>query len=202
MNDKFTLSQNDYNKAIDFLDIELPTLKAVAKIESLGNGFTKSHKPIILFEGHVFWKELSKRNLLNKTLSTYKNIENILYKSQIRKYYKNGDDEWVRLNKAKEINEEAAICSTSYGMFQIMGFNYDVCLCTSVLEYEVLNFASAKEQLLLFCKYIQTKKLTKYLKDKNWKAFAFKYNGSGYTKNKYDILLEKYYFEFKNQKHK
>ena len=82
-------------------------------------------------------------------------------------------------------------------MFQIMGFNYDICLCTSVLEYEVLNFASAKEQLLLFCKYIHTEGLTKYLKDKNWKTFALRYNGPGYAKNKYDVLLEQYYREFK-----
>ena len=182
MDDKFTLSQNDYEDAANFLDIELPALQAVAKIESFGSGFTDSHKPTIL---------------LNKTLSTYKNIDDIIYKAQTRKYYKNGDAEWERLNRAKKINEEAAICSTSYGMFQIMGFNYDICLCTSVLEYEVLNFASAKEQLLLFCKYIHTEGLTKYLKDKNWKTFALRYNGPGYAKNKYDILLEQYYNEFK-----
>ena len=197
MDDKFILSQNDYEEAANFLDIELPALQAVAKIESFNNGFTNSHKPTILFEGQVFWQELSKRNLLNRTLSTYKNIDDILYKSQTRKYYKNGDAEWERLNRAKQINEEAAICSTSYGMFQIMGFNYDVCLCTSVLEYELFNFASAKEQLLLFCKYIHTEGLTKYLRDKNWKTFALRYNGPGYAKNKYDILLEQYYYKFK-----
>ena len=82
MDDKFTLSQNDYEDAANFLDIELPALQAVAKIESFGSGFTDSHKPTILFEGQVFWKELSKRNLLNKTLSTYKNIDDILYKAQ------------------------------------------------------------------------------------------------------------------------
>ena len=48
MNDKFTLSQNDYEDAANFLDIELPALQAVAKIESFGSGFTDSHKPTIL----------------------------------------------------------------------------------------------------------------------------------------------------------
>lgn len=50
MNDKFTLSQNDYEEAANFLDIELPALQAVAKIESFGSGFTDSHKPTILLD--------------------------------------------------------------------------------------------------------------------------------------------------------
>ena len=194
------LSDEDYKKASEIIELEIPMIKAVAKIECFNKPFTESGKPNILFEGHVFWKELSNRNILNKTLNTYKDIDDILYTKINRSKYKSGDEEWKRLEKARKINEDAALCSTSFGMFQIMGFNYENCNCTSVLEFELQNSISCQEQLKLFCIYMLNTGLTRYLQNKQFDKFARYYNGTGYKKNKYDILLEKYYNEYKNIK--
>ena len=56
------LSEKDL---IDFskkYNVELAAIKAVNEIESTGKGFLLSGKPKILFEGHVFWDQLKKRN--------------------------------------------------------------------------------------------------------------------------------------------
>jgi len=38
--------------------------------------------------------------------------------------YKEGEAEYERLLRARRINEDAANASTSWGLFQIMGFNH------------------------------------------------------------------------------
>lgn len=53
--------------------------------------------------------------------------ENILYPSWRREHYYGGIREYERLEKAREIHKEAADASTSWGMFQVMGFNYVMC---------------------------------------------------------------------------
>ncbi|MCC6559800.1 MAG: DUF3380 domain-containing protein, partial [Xanthomonadales bacterium] len=42
------------------LEVSVPTLKAVAEVESAGSGFLSDGRPKILFEGHVF-SRLTKR---------------------------------------------------------------------------------------------------------------------------------------------
>ncbi|MFV0410244.1 MAG: peptidoglycan-binding protein, partial [Paracoccus sp. (in: a-proteobacteria)] len=56
-NDKF-LSEDDLKDFAHQYDLELATIKAVNEIESTGRGFLIDGRPKILFEGHVFWKQL------------------------------------------------------------------------------------------------------------------------------------------------
>ena len=84
-NDKFLSEQN----LIDFANknqLELATVKAVNEVESRGKGFLIDGRPVILFEGHVFWRELDKRGIDPNTLLEAK-YENILYKKWTRKFY-------------------------------------------------------------------------------------------------------------------
>jgi hypothetical protein len=39
-------------------EIDQAAIKAVKEVESSGSGFLPSGRPTILFEGHIFWKEL------------------------------------------------------------------------------------------------------------------------------------------------
>jgi hypothetical protein len=41
-------------------DLSPAAVKAVIKVESRGRGFNREKKLVILFEGHIFWKELEK----------------------------------------------------------------------------------------------------------------------------------------------
>ena len=154
-------------------------------------GFISTGKPTILFEGHIFWKELEKRGLNPKKLSEYN--EDIIYKNWTNKFYKGGEKEYERFQRAAAINEEAAICSTSWGMFQIMGFNHSLCGVNSPMDFFKQVSVHERNQLNMLVNFILNNKLTRYLKNKDWSGFAKLYNGSGYLKNNYAKKLEETY---------
>lgn len=193
---KQILSELDYIECAQLLGVEVAIVKAIAEVESgtLG-GFLPSGHPTILFEGHIFWNELKKRN---KSPEQYVNgNENILYPSWTKKYYKLGESEVLRLEQAIKIDKIAALSSASWGMFQIMGFNYKVCDCYDINDFVTKMKSNCKEQLKLFIKFILNNKLDIYLKKKDWAGFANKYNGLEYAQNQYDIKLEKAYNKYK-----
>lgn len=196
------LNKKDYQEAASKLGAETEAVMAFAIVESRGNGFLEDERPKILFEGHKFYKHLKKLNI-NPEEHRLGN-ENIIYRySELKnmnpKPYKGGAKEYERMEKAKAINEEAALLSASYGAFQIMGENYSMCGYKDIYEF-VEAMKSAKEQLLAFINFAESAKITKYLKEKNWQEVAKRYNGPDYKKNKYDEKFSDAYEKFKNEK--
>ena len=58
------LTENDFQRVADLLGIEVAVVKAVQAVETGGcGGFVAPGRPMILFEGHIFWRELKKRGL-------------------------------------------------------------------------------------------------------------------------------------------
>ena len=120
------MTEEDFILVARLLDVEVTALKAVQQVETGGRGgFFAPGKPAILFEGHIFWNQLKKRNINPE--SHVKGNENILYPKWEKGHYKGGMGEYDRLEQARKINHEAADASASWGMFQIMGFNYAAC---------------------------------------------------------------------------
>nr|WP_203558277.1 N-acetylmuramidase family protein [Bacteroides sp. 224] len=111
-------------------------------------------------------------------------------------YCKGGLKEYDRLEQAKKINIIAAYSSASWGMFQIMGFNYAACGCKDVIEFVERMSASEGEQLTLFIRFLQANKWSQYLQSLNWSEFARRYNGPGYTQNRYDEKLAAAYQKY------
>lgn len=187
--DTIGISDSDYIKAASILDIPVATVKAVKDVESgSGGAFGKSRRPVCLFEGHIFWSELKKRGIDPNKITGHSNI---LYPKWDKSKYLGGEKEWNRLEEAFKINKEAALCSASLGLFQIMGFNWKSTGCKSIYDYYSKSFISEGIQLELFCEFIKSQGLNKYLKNKDWAGFAKRYNGPGYASNRYDIKLEK-----------
>lgn len=190
------LTEQDFQKAAERLGVEVAVIKAVKEVESGAYGpFLPSGRPPILFEGHIFWKELKKRGI--DPVSKLAGNEDILYEKWTRKYL-GGEKEYSRLEKAMKIHEEAALASASWGMFQIMGNNYAECGKHSVAEFVEAMRRSEADQLMLFIAYLETCKLQPYLKKMDWAGFARKYNGPAYSENKYDQKLEAAYRKNKN----
>ena len=191
------ISEQDFVNAAKELDVEVAVVKAVKDVESSGSGFVFSNHPAILFESHVFWKELEKRNVKP---TQYKDSD-ILNKTwnEGKAYYVGGVAEHARLQKARLINCDAANASASWGLFQIMGNNYRACKCSSVSEFVERMCKSESEQLMLFVAFIKTNNLHQYLKRGNiqWASFARRYNGAGYEKNKYHTKLQQAYEKYK-----
>lgn len=192
-----TLTEEDFIRASKELDCEVAAIKAIQKVETSGNGgFLKNHLPKILFEGHVFWNQLKKFG--KNPLSYSRKYPNILYPDWTTKNYLGGEKEYTRLNTAKKISIIAANMSASWGMFQIMGYNYELCGEPNIFSFIQKMYESEGAQLDLFVKFIKSNpKMHKAIQDKQWATFAKIYNGPGYAQNKYDTKLESAYNSFK-----
>ncbi|HMI78668.1 MAG TPA: N-acetylmuramidase family protein [Ferruginibacter sp.] len=191
------LTEQQFNEAAILLGCEIAAVKAVNEVEARGNGFRPDGKAKILFEGHIFWKQLLSIGM--KPTELRLGNEDVLYpvwnKIAVRPFY--NMDQYIRLEKAKRINPDAANKSASWGAFQIMGFNYRTCGYNSVGEFVVAQ-ADEQNQLLCFCKYLKTSHLDVNLRNLDWAGFARGYNGPDYTQNQYDVKLRNAYNNFKN----
>jgi hypothetical protein len=178
------LEWNDILEVSKKYNLEPCLIQAVFQVEAAGkSGFLPSGKPKILFEGHKFWAELKKRNIdPNLHLKNNPKDYDILYPKwtqAVKKFYLGGEKEYTRLDRAKAINEDAALCSASWGCFQIMGYHYKSLGYKTIQEFVEFIKIGEKEQLELFFKFITINNLFNYLKNKNWEKFTAGYNGSG-----------------------
>ena len=207
------LTEEDFVKTASDLDIEVEAVKAVQEVETGGRGgFFAPGKPAILFEGHVFWSQLKKLEVepkINPEAYT-RECEDILYPKWERGHYKGGIKEYDRLERACKLGEfhgmemslwekveAAALASASWGMFQIMGFNYGLCGFKSVKGFVEAMKESEGKQLDAFAAYVSKRGLTPLLRSKDWAGFAAKYNGPGYAQNKYDVKMAEAYRKYK-----
>lgn len=182
------LAERDYVDAAQELDVDLPVIKAVTQVESNGAGFLPDGQVKILFEAHEFSKRTN-----HKYDETHPHISTPVWN---KKLYLGGKAEHTRLQQAVKLNREAALMSASWGMFQIMGYNYAECGFKNIQEFINAMHSGEREQLLAFVQYIKSRKLVGLLQKKKWDKFAEKYNGKRYKENKYDVKLEQAYERF------
>lgn len=175
---------------------EPAALKAVQQVETGGRGgFFSPGRPAILFEGHIFWTQLKKRG--SNPEDYVKGNENILYPKWEKGHYKGGIGEYDRLEQARKINREAADASASWGMFQIMGFNYAACGEESIESFVRSMCESEFKQLLLTANFIKkNSQMLQALQARDWAVFAKCYNGPAYAQNRYDVKLEAAYQKY------
>ena len=183
------LTNEMIQKVADEADLDPATIKAVIKVESRGSGFYENRQPVILFEGHIFWRELKKLGINPK--SVQRGNEDIVYPKWVRKHYKGtAKGEFDRLKRAQAIHHDAALRSASWGMFQIMGFNHVASGFDNVQAYIDAMHASEYEHIQAFIKFLKAENIYRYLKKKDWANFARRYNGPAYKKNGYDWKLQ------------
>ena len=172
-------------------------LLAVKLVESgIKSGFLGSGKPQILFEGHMFYKYL-KANVksldINKLCAQYPNI---VYPKWDKSKYLGGEKEWTRLEQARQINVKYANYSASWGMFQVMGFNYKSCGCESISEFVEKMSESQEQQLRLTLNFFKHSNLIVPLQKRQWATFAKGYNGPSFAKNRYHTKLQAAYSNY------
>ena len=183
------LSDADYVRAAQLLNVEVAAIRAVTSVESNGGGFLPSKRPRILFESHLFARfTTQKYNQSNPNVSS---------KIWNKALYKGGEKEYDRLLEAMRLNEQAALKSASYGLFQILGSNCQSCGHDNVYDFVKANVESEAQQLECFIKFLQANGLDVHLRNKDWNAFAKKYNGPGYLQNAYHTKLQDAYNKFK-----
>jgi hypothetical protein len=180
-------------KAASTLGVSIAAVRAVNEVESRGHGMLPDGRPVILFERHVFWKQLEKHGLDAAAIAA--KWPNVV--CQERGGYQGGAAEYVRLASATMIHPAAALESCSWGAFQIMGYHWKDLDYASVDDFVERMKAGEGHQLEAFVRFIANEPaLLAALKARKWSAFAKGYNGADYARNLYDAKLAQAYAKY------
>ncbi len=137
-----------------------------------GFGFRVDRRPQILFERHIFgnYGALSEQ---------YGKLEKAL----------------ALCAKAK-LGSEPALKSASWGMGQVMGFNYGAGGFKSCARMVRAMVRSEDAQLACMAGFLKFNGLAERLVRKDWAGFARQYNGASYWQNRYDVKLAEQFQRF------
>ncbi len=184
------LTGKDIIEASEFLVVEPAALWAVADVETNGRGFLHSGKPKILFEGHIFFKLMEDRAGPTIAIKGATEHGEVCYPKWDRSKYKGGEAEYGRLEEARGINDSLALQSASWGLFQLMGFNFPLAGFPSIYQFVMAMYQSERQHLLAIARWMKNTGVYKLLQARRWTDFAKAYNGPSYKVNFYDSRLE------------
>jgi hypothetical protein len=187
-------TSHDVARCASLLSCETAAIRAVIDVESAGVGFGASLRPLILFEPHIFYRRLAivSRNKLTKAVNA-----GLAYQRQgMKPYPKLQSSRYVQLEKAMRIDHDSALMSASWGIGQVMGFNFEIAGYGTVSAMVECMKISEGEQLLAMMNFIIGNRLDRYLRSKSWASFARGYNGSNYAAGRYDVKLSVAYQKY------
>jgi hypothetical protein len=164
---------------LDRLNVKLPQLLAVVTVETSCCGCLVDRRPAILFERHIFSKQTG-----GQFNAQHPDISN-----PIPGGYSHGSAEYNRLAKAAQFDRTAALNSASWGLGQLMGFNFDKAGYDSVEAMVQKNMESEDEQLTAMANFLRASGLDRPLAAQDWTSFARGYNGPDFARNLYDSKL-------------
>lgn len=188
--DDKTLTEAQMRQIALKYNLEYELLRSVIEVESAGRGFLPSGKPVILFERHVFWSSLMQVGINPHTVNR-PDICNLRAGGYI-----GGEAEHTRLQSAMALHREAALRSASWGLGQVMGFNFALAGYANLESFVKAMHESEAKQLMAMLSFIERNFLMKALREKRWADFAKGYNGVGYAQNQYDTKLKNAYERF------
>lgn len=181
-------NQDIYDASVKY-NIGMAEIKAVLEVEAAGRGSFKDGRLKILFEPHIFYQQLgpgSARELAVKTGVAYE-------KWGTMPYPKSSEARYQQLAQAMNIDITKALRSASWGLPQIVGYNYAACGYGGIINMIDDFKKGEREQLFAFLRLIKIWQIDDDLREHNWKGFARRYNGPGYAKNGYDDKLKAAY---------
>jgi hypothetical protein len=191
MDQRGPLTLEDFEKAAEILGCDREAIEAVAQIEAPGTGFFPNNEPRTLFEGHKFYK------YTNGGFAG--SHPTLCYQRWTKKFYgKTWEEEYIRFVTATTLDVLSALLSTSFGRFQIMGFNYQSCGFESVHQFYAAMKINEQEHLKAFIYLLKSWGLDLALSHRDWRTFAKRYNGPAYEENNYHVKLEEAYNTYKN----
>ena len=190
------LTEEAIREAANNLGVDVACVKAVAEVESLGNGFNSTGMVKILFERHKFYKFIAQKYGVPKA-NQLAAMHPDICSPKAGGYTSSTATEHKRLDKAIAIDRECAMKSASWGRFQVMGFNYAAAGFANVEDFCVAMWKSEDEHLRAFVNFIKANpNMHQHLKNRNWAGFANAYNGPAYAQNKYDTKLAAAYRKY------
>jgi len=195
-----TLSDSDFQNAATQLGhgITANLVKAFATVESGGrSGFGPANLPVIAFEGHIF-----RRYTKHKYDRTHPLLSYPYKKKAGPQWQANNKDQakaWETMATAFALDQEAALKSASWGMFQIMGFNFADCGYKNAFEFVTAMKLNAGQQLKAFLGFCsKNPAFIKAAKSKDYAGIARSYNGNDY--GDYDVRIKRAYEALEGKK--
>lgn len=184
-----SLTDEDFRMVAEELGVEVAAMKAVVEIEAgkQMKGFWAPGVPVVNFDRSMYnrFRRGSGSQAGDKTAKVPDGLSGYALK------------EWTQLVNARRVNARGADMGTFWGMFQIGGFNYKLCGCSSIEEFVKLMSYSELEQLELFAAFLVNTGMIHDLRAKNWASFARKYNGAGYARRGYHTRMATAYRKYR-----
>ena len=193
------LAQGDVGDAARWLGVETAVLLSFMEVEAAGRGFDGRARPKMLFEPHVFWRELGagqKRDRAAREGLAYSNWGAAKYPA----------DSYPRLRSAMSIDQGAALRSASWGLGQIMGFNSAAAGHQSVESMIQSAIQGEREQLWSMVTLMRTWGMVPMLtgrdftKASSWEPAALKWNGAGFATHNYHGRIADAYLKHSGRK--
>ena len=188
-------SDESYKAAAWMLMVEPRAMEAVAQVEAGAYGaFLDSGEPVILFERHKFDKWTGGR-YRDKRVPNTANGWGII-SSPIPGGYGPVSVQHQRLAFASTLNRDAALKSTSWGLFQILGENHEAAGYPWLQRFINAMYRDVDDHLRAFVMFIRHDyRMVDALRAKDWAEFARLYNGPAYARNRYDEKMAAAYIE-------
>ena len=189
--------------------LEYGVIKAIYKAESRGAGFLANEQPKILFERHIFHRELQKLGYITLANEMSK-IDPLLchprptqrggYGSESVQHQRLQNAQKLLLKARPDADEnlkaqvrDCALKACSWGLGQIMGFNHKLAGFATLQDFINAMYESEKAQLQAMISFLKSAGLEEAMKRKDWHAIARTYNGAGYRKFDYHNKLARAY---------
>lgn len=189
MNKKITLDQIKQIAVAN--NIPSAALRAVMQVECGSSGFNADGTPVILFERHVFRRQLishGKSVIAKKAMKERPDLCNTSSGGYGPTSIQNS-----RLAAASKYDRTSALEACSWGIGQVMGCNWQALGYESLQEFINAMNQDEGSQLDAMIRFIKYRKLDKYLRVLDWASFAKGYNGENYKANQYDTKLSQAY---------
>ncbi len=194
-NKEGNLTDAQYAAAAQRIGCEPAVIKAITVQECNGPAFDSQGRPVILFER--WWFSSYTRHVWDKTNPNVTLAKHLRYpngKINIKAEHSFTGGVYVCFDEAFRLDSHAALLSTSWGKFQIMGFNYKKAGYDSPEAMVAAMRRSVDDQLQAFTGFVLSDHvLTSAFQNKNWAALASHYNGGSYQSNDYDNSLRSRY---------
>lgn len=182
----------NFESAARTLGVPVAAIKAIAEVESKGEGFLPDGQPKILFEAHIFSR---------LTKGRYdKSHPDISSPKWNPKLYKGGAGEHRRLAKAVKLDRNAALMSASWGRFQIMGFNWKAAGFNSLQSFINAMYHDKEGLIPLVRLILNHPDMHEALRRLDFARFAYYYNGSGYAQHGYHTCIAAAYKKYLGEK--
>lgn len=180
------MSLSDLTDTAQKSGYEVASFQALMSVESNGSGFDAAGRPVLLPEPHVFFTQLWD----GKTTAPDWKARQARQATAIQAglayrvrgsapYPVTQDARYSRVMRMMAIDSSAALKSCSWGIGQVMGFNFASCGYPDVESMIADAMQSELLQFMFIVHYIEHAGLASALKRHDWAAIAGGYNGPG-----------------------